>query len=69
MSVRAAWPDVLILVRGDTGLAVPESTSIAKEGLLYAGYEVLKARTARLADLETYYHFYRHREPEVQRFE
>ena len=44
------------------------------EGLLYAfGYasnDVLKKRTAQaLHDLETYYAFYQHREPEVQRFE
>jgi hypothetical protein len=44
------------------------------QGLLYAlGYAsnaVLAARTDPLrADLEEYYHWYRHREPEVQRFE
>ena len=74
-ALRAAWPDVLILVRGDTGLAVPEVYEFCEaEGLLYTiGYasnEVLKDRTAAaLSDLETYYAFYRHREPEVQRFE
>jgi len=73
--LRAAWPDVTILVRGDTGLAVPELYEYCeREGLLYAlGFasnEVLKARTAGwLADLETYYHWYQHREPHVQRFE
>jgi DDE family transposase len=73
--LRAAWPDVVIVVRGDTGLAVPEMYEYCEtEGLLYIfGYgsnEVLKARTdAALADLEVYYQWYRHREPEVQRFE
>jgi hypothetical protein len=69
--VRAAWPDVLILLRGDSGLAVPEIYEFCEaEGLLYAiGYssnDVLKERTAAaLRDLQTYYAFYRHREPEV----
>jgi len=73
--LRAAWPDVTILVRGDTGLAVPALYEYCeREGLLYAlGYasnEVLKARTAGwLADLETCYHWYQHREPHMQRFE
>jgi hypothetical protein len=45
-----------------------------REGLLFAfGYasnQVLKDRTdSQLADLETYYHWYGEREPEVQRFE
>lgn len=72
--LRAAWPDVVILVRGDTGLAVPALYEYCeREGLLYAlGYasnEVLKARTeSALADLETYYHWYSHREPHVQHF-
>ena len=74
-SLRAAWPDVLILVRGDRGLAVPEMYEYCEaQGLLYAfGYssnDVLKERTsATVSDLECYYQFYRHREPEVQRFE
>src|SRR5262249_51301238 len=74
-ALRAAWPDVLILVRGDTGLAVPEVYEFCEaEGLLYAfgdaSNEGLKARRApALADLEPYYAFYQHREPEVQRFE
>jgi hypothetical protein len=73
--LRAAWPHVVILVRGDTGLAVPALYEYCEaEGLLYAfGYgsnDVLKARTeGALADLEEYYHWYHHREPEVQRFE
>src|SRR5207247_1643709 len=62
-------------LRGDSGLAVPEVYEFCEaEGLLYAiGYssnQVLKDRTAgALSDLETYYACYRHREPEVQRFE
>ncbi len=73
--LRAAWPDVLILVRADTGFAVPEMYELCEvEGLLYAfGYAsnaVLQSRTAAaLADLETYYQWYGEREPAVQRFE
>src|SRR6185312_1881779 len=52
-TLRRAWPDVLILVRGDNGLAVPEMYEYCElQGLLYAfGYatnEVLKRRTAEL---------------------
>jgi Transposase DDE domain group 1 len=74
-ALRSAWPDVLLLVRGDTGLATPEVYEFCEaEGLLYAfGYRsntVLQERTEpALCDLETYYAFYQHREPEVQRFE
>ena len=73
--LRAAWPEVLILVRGDAGFAVPALYDYCeREGLLYVfGYssnDFLKERTdVWLADLETYYHWYRHREPHVQRFE
>jgi hypothetical protein len=73
--LRAAWPDVTIVVRGDSGLAVPDMYEYCeRQGLLYAfGYgsnAVLRERTdAALADLETYYHWYQHREPHVQRFE
>jgi Transposase DDE domain group 1 len=74
-ALRAAWPEVLILVRGDSGMAVPAVYEFCEaEGLLYAfGYtsnDVLKARVAQAVDdLETYYRFYQHREPAVQRFE
>src|SRR5213593_1204626 len=70
--LRAAWPDVTIVVRGDTGEAVPELYEYCeREGLFYAiGYatnEVLKRRVADLVwDLEVYYALYR--EPR-QRFE
>jgi hypothetical protein len=73
--LRAAWPDVLLLVRGDNGFAVPAMYDFCeREGLLYAfGYAsnaVLNARTAAwLADLQEYYHWYGAREPHVQRFE
>jgi hypothetical protein len=74
-ALRTAWPKVLILLRGDSGLAVPDIYEFCEaEGLLYAiGYSsnaVLQECTAAaLSDLETYYAFYQHREPEVQRFE
>jgi hypothetical protein len=73
-ALRTAWPGVLILVRGDSGLALPEIYEFCEsEGLLYAfGYgsnTVLKDRTAlALSDLETYYAWYSHREPHVQHF-
>ncbi len=73
--LRQAFPGLLILVRGDTGFALPEMYEFCEsEGLLYAfGYatnEVLKARTAPWwADLQEYYHWYGYREPHVQRFE
>jgi hypothetical protein len=72
--LRAAWPHVTILVRGDSGLAVPAVYEYCERaGLLYAfgyaGNDVLKARTDPwLADLETYYHWYHHREAHVQHF-
>jgi Transposase DDE domain group 1 len=74
-ALRAAWPDVLILVRGDSGVATPEVYEFCEAaGLLYAlGFtsnEVLKRRVASaVVDLETYYAFYGHAEPAVQRFE
>jgi Transposase DDE domain group 1 len=74
-ALRTAWPEVLILIRGDSGLATPAIYELCEaEGLLYTfGYgsnNVLKERTASaLQDLTTYYAFYAHREPAVQRFE
>jgi DDE family transposase len=73
--LRAAWPSVLILVRGDAGLAVPAMYDYCEqEGLLYAfGYStndtLLERSDNWLADLQTYYNYYQHREPHVQRFE
>ncbi len=74
-ALRRAWPDVLIVVRGDCGLAGPALYEFCEgQGLLYAlGYAsnaVLQRRTERaLWELELYYHFYGRREPHVQRFE
>lgn len=74
-ALRRAWPDVLILVRGDSSLAGPALYEFCEEqGLLYAfGYArnaVLERRTEQaLADLQLYYHFYSRREPHVQRYE
>jgi hypothetical protein len=74
-ALRRAWPDVLILVRGDSSLAGPALYEFCEEqGLLYAfGYAsnaVLERRTEQAwADLQLYYHFYGRREPHVQRFE
>jgi hypothetical protein len=73
--LRAAWPEVRIVVRGDNGLAVPEMYDYCeRQGLSYAfGYAsnaVLQRATAgALAELELYHHFYGRREPLVQRFE
>jgi hypothetical protein len=73
--LRAAWPEVLILVRGDSGFAVPLGYEFCeRQGLLDAfGYStnvVLQARTQPwLADLQEYYHWYGRREPHVQRLE
>jgi hypothetical protein len=74
-ALRRAWPEVLILVRGDSSLAGPALYEFCEgQGLLYAfGYAsnaVLQRRTERaLWELELYHHFYGRREPHVQRFE
>jgi hypothetical protein len=75
-ALRRAWPEVLILVRGDCSLAVPALYEFCEsEGLLYcfgfASNATLKKRTERaLWELEEYYHWYGRRcEPHVQRFE
>jgi hypothetical protein len=73
--LRQAFPGVCILVRGDTGFAVPEMYEFCEQEDLwyvfgYASNAVLKTRTDPwLADLETYYHWYGQRERHVQRFE
>jgi hypothetical protein len=73
--LRAAWPTITIVVRGDAGLAVPAMYEYCEqEGLLYAfGYSTNDTLVERsdgwLADLQTYYNYYQHREPHVQRFE
>jgi Transposase DDE domain group 1 len=74
-ALRAAWPGVLILVRGDSSLANPAVYEFCEaEGLLYAfGYAtnaVLERRTEHaLQDVLLYHHFYGYRDPHVQRFE
>jgi hypothetical protein len=73
--LRQAYPGITILVRGDTGLAVPEVYDFCeREGLLYAiGYasnEVLKRRTDTwLSDLQEYYHWYGRAGQTLKRFE
>jgi hypothetical protein len=74
--LRQAWPGLPILIRGDSGLAVPEVYDYCdSDGLFYLlGYssnEVLKARTEPwLADLQLFYDLYGYRRPETaQRFE
>lgn len=75
VQLRQAFADVRILIRGDTGFAVPAMYEFCEqEGLLYVfGYasnEVLKARIESWSkDLQEYYHWYGRREPHVQRFE
>jgi hypothetical protein len=73
--LRTAWPDVRIQVRSDNGLAVPGLYDYCEaKGLPYTfGYAsnpvLQRATDQALADLELYHHWYRHREPVVQRFE
>jgi hypothetical protein len=74
-ALRAAWPSLRIQVRSDNGLAVPGLYDYCEANGLpyvfgYASNAVLQRATEQaLADLELYHHFYRHREPVVQRFE
>jgi hypothetical protein len=73
--LRQAWPGVRIQVRSDNGLAVPGLYDYCEaEGLPYAfgtatNPVLQRATDQALADLQLYHHFYRHREPVVQRFE
>jgi hypothetical protein len=73
--LRAAWPGVRIKVRSDNGLAVPGLYDYCEAHDLpyafgFATNPVLQRATDQaLADLELYHHFYRQREPVVQRFE
>ncbi|MGH7224478.1 MAG: IS1380 family transposase [Gemmataceae bacterium] len=74
-NLRAAWPTIRIVVRADTGFAVPALYDFCEaEGLFYVfGYAtnaVLKRLTdTAMSDLELYYNWYSHREPHMQRFE
>ena len=73
--LRAAWPEVRILLRADNGLAVPAVYDFCEANdvtyvLGYATNPVLQRATEQaLADVELYYHFYGYREAHVQRFE
>ena len=73
--LRAAWPEVRILVRADNGLGVPAVYEFCEtEGLDYViGYAtnaVLERATAQAWDDLTLSHrFYGRREPHLQRFE
>ncbi len=73
--LRAVWPGVLIVVRGDNGGAGPDLYEYCEaQGLLYAfGYSSNAVRQRRtetaLSDLELYYHFYGHRDPWLQAFD
>jgi len=74
-TLRQVWPDVLILVRGDSGLAGPTLYEFCEaQGLLYAlGYAsnaVLQRRTQQaLWQLEVAYFFWGQSEPHMQRFQ
>jgi hypothetical protein len=73
--LRAAWPEVIISVRGDSGLAVPAVYDFCEQEKLryalgYAANAVLERCVAQAtADVETYYRCYGQRDPLVQRFE
>ena len=73
--LRAAWPQVRILVRADNGLGVPAVYDFCEDHGLdyvigYASNAVLQRATAHaLADVELYYRCYGYRDPHVQRFE
>jgi hypothetical protein len=74
-ALRAAWPGVRIVVRADTGLAVPAVSDYGEADHLeyvlgFASNAVRERATAQaLADVEWNHHFYGYREPHVQRFE
>jgi hypothetical protein len=74
-ALRAAWPKVVIKLRGDSGLAVPAIYDFCEaQGLGYAiGYArnaVLERAVAQAAaDVEEYYRAYGRCDPLVQRFE
>ncbi len=74
-ALRRAWPDVLILVRGDCGMAGPALYEFCEaQGLLYAlGYAtnaVLQRDTQQaLWELEVAYFFYGLYQPHLQRFQ
>ena len=73
--LRAAWPQVHILIRADNGLGVPAVYDFCEDHGLdyvigYASNAVLQRATAHaLTDVELYYRCYGYRDPHVQRFE
>lgn len=74
-ALRAAWPGVRLVLRGDNGLAVPAVYDYCEAEDLeyvlgYATNAVLQRATAQaLADVELYYRCYGRCDPHVQRFE
>jgi DDE family transposase len=76
-ALRRAWPGVRILLRADSGLAVPDVYSFCEaHGLGYVlGYSanavLQRAVAGAVADVELYWGLYgwRQAEPQVQRFE
>ena len=74
-ALRAAWPGVRIVLRGDSGLAVPAvyafcEANDVRYALGYATNAVLERATQQAADdVEEYYRAYGRRDPHVQRFE
>jgi hypothetical protein len=74
-TLRAAWPGVVIKLRGDNGLAVPAIYDFCEaEDLRYAlglaSNAVLERAVAQASrDVEEYYRAYGRRDPLVQRFE
>ncbi len=74
-ALRAAWPGVRIILRGDSGLAVPAVYAFAEAHdvryvLGYGSNPVLERATAcALDDVELYYRCYGRRDPHVQRYE
>ncbi len=74
-ALRAAWPGVRIVLRGDSGLAVPAvyafcEANDVRYALGYGSNAVLQRLTQQAADdVEVYYRCYGRRDPHVQRFE
>jgi Transposase DDE domain group 1 len=75
--LRRAWPDVRLMLRGDSGLAVPEVYAFCEAHGLeytlgYAGNAALQRAVAgAVAEVELYWGLYgwRQQDPHVQRFE
>jgi hypothetical protein len=73
-ALRAAWPGVRVVLRGDSGLAVPAVYDFCEandvhDALGYGTNAVLERATQQAADdVEEYYRAYGRRDPHVQRF-